>query len=505
MKKLTLLLVTALVSAGFLSYIGAQQSGSGVPGGASFSAQYKLNATTFGGATPGAAGTVLTSNGAAAAPTYQTSGAPTGAALTRVSDTNVTLTLGGTPTTALLNAASITAGWTGTLAAARGGTDGASPTDDSVMVGSGTAWITKTLTSCSTASSAVTYNTSTNAWGCNTISSGSPGGSDTQIQYNNATAFGGSAAFIWNDTTHTLSLGNAATPPLIGTVVTATTGTPMTVYAGDCSGASCTASTLLIRAGQGTSSSSTTGGAITVRAGNADTGNRSGGNASFISGAGTGLNDAGNVFITGGVAASGTSGSVTISSPNTGSFKGNITLNTGGNDRVVLTGANSASTGVKFPGYGAGTLVTDSSGNITVSTSIPVETTSTFTVTAATGLTTTPSESWTYVKTGNVVTLRWPNNSGLAGTSNAGTFVSAVGDIPAAIRPAAVVNFCGSAATDNSATNKMGGFSMSTAGTLTFLFNGANAVCGGTAWTSSGAKGFSNAANSPNTFTYTLN
>lgn len=42
-----------------------------------------------------------------------------GAALTKADDTNVTLTLGGTPATALLKAASITAGWTGRLAYAR--------------------------------------------------------------------------------------------------------------------------------------------------------------------------------------------------------------------------------------------------------------------------------------------------------------------------------------------------------------------------------------------------
>lgn len=41
------------------------------------------------------------------------------AALTKTDDTNVTLTLGGAPTTALLAATSITVGWTGTLAAAR--------------------------------------------------------------------------------------------------------------------------------------------------------------------------------------------------------------------------------------------------------------------------------------------------------------------------------------------------------------------------------------------------
>lgn len=43
----------------------------------------------------------------------------TPAALTKVDDTNITLTLGGTPGTALLQAVSITAGWTGTLADAR--------------------------------------------------------------------------------------------------------------------------------------------------------------------------------------------------------------------------------------------------------------------------------------------------------------------------------------------------------------------------------------------------
>lgn len=46
----------------------------------------------------------------------------TGAALTATNDTNVTITLGGTPATSLLRAASITLGWTGSLAITRGGT-----------------------------------------------------------------------------------------------------------------------------------------------------------------------------------------------------------------------------------------------------------------------------------------------------------------------------------------------------------------------------------------------
>lgn len=48
--------------------------------------------------------------------------AGTAAALTKTDDTNVTLTLGGTPNTALLQATSLTLGWTGQLGLTRGGT-----------------------------------------------------------------------------------------------------------------------------------------------------------------------------------------------------------------------------------------------------------------------------------------------------------------------------------------------------------------------------------------------
>ncbi len=58
-----------------------------------------------------------------------------GAALTKTDDTNVTLTLGGTPTTALLAAASLTLGWTGLLSVARGGTGIGSTTAYGVLLG----------------------------------------------------------------------------------------------------------------------------------------------------------------------------------------------------------------------------------------------------------------------------------------------------------------------------------------------------------------------------------
>lgn len=71
---------------------------------------------------PGTDGYQFTTHGAAANPTWEAGSTVTPSALTKTNDTNVTLTLGGTPTTALLQATSLTLGWTGTLAASRGGT-----------------------------------------------------------------------------------------------------------------------------------------------------------------------------------------------------------------------------------------------------------------------------------------------------------------------------------------------------------------------------------------------
>lgn len=94
----------------------------------------------IGGATYGSAAQYFRSAGSAAAPTWATVAASeigSGAALTGANDTNVTLTLGGTPTTALLAAASLTLGWTGTLGVARGGTNLASYAVGDVLYASG--------------------------------------------------------------------------------------------------------------------------------------------------------------------------------------------------------------------------------------------------------------------------------------------------------------------------------------------------------------------------------
>ena len=69
----------------------------------------------------------------------------TGAALTEVDDTNVTLTLGGSPSTALLAATSMTLGWTGQLAVSRGGTGASSLTSGYLLKGNGTSAVSASV------------------------------------------------------------------------------------------------------------------------------------------------------------------------------------------------------------------------------------------------------------------------------------------------------------------------------------------------------------------------
>lgn len=97
-----------------------------------------------------------TGNGSAsAAPAWATiTGSDiTGAALTKTDDTNVTLTLGGTPATSLLRAASIAVGWSGTLAVGRGGLGiSSTPTNGQIPIGNGTNYVAATITGSTTIS-----------------------------------------------------------------------------------------------------------------------------------------------------------------------------------------------------------------------------------------------------------------------------------------------------------------------------------------------------------------
>lgn len=118
----TALLQPVSLTLGWTGQLSPARGGTGVNNG--------TNTLTLAGnlATSGAFNSTFTMTGATNV-TFPTSGTlattsqlPTPSALTRTDDTNVTITLGGTPNTALLQAVSLTMGWSGQLSPARGGT-----------------------------------------------------------------------------------------------------------------------------------------------------------------------------------------------------------------------------------------------------------------------------------------------------------------------------------------------------------------------------------------------
>lgn len=96
--------------------------------------------------------------GVGAAPSYTAAGA-----LTKTDDTNVTMTLGGNPNTSLLRAASMTLGWTGTLAVGRGGIG--VNTITGIMQGNGTGAVTGITNSSTVGQILRVTGASTYAWG----------------------------------------------------------------------------------------------------------------------------------------------------------------------------------------------------------------------------------------------------------------------------------------------------------------------------------------------------
>jgi hypothetical protein len=134
----------------------------------------------------------------------------TGAALTVASDTNVTLTLGGTPSTALLVASSVTAGWTGTLSATRGGTGlNTSASSGVPTINSGTWAINNVLTSTrilfAGASNTITSSADLTWSGTVFIASGTSGaGGVVDIQARNLDTTGATRLIIGNNTSATI-------------------------------------------------------------------------------------------------------------------------------------------------------------------------------------------------------------------------------------------------------------------------------------------------------------
>lgn len=135
------------------------------------------------------------------------------AALTKTDDTNVTVTLGGSPTTALLSATSLTLGWTGQLSLTRGGTNAnltASnggvfySTSSAGAILSGTATANKMLLSGSSAAP---------TWSTSTIPTSS--GTSGNLLTSDGTNWLSSAPTFWN----TSGATSITTPTITGTPI----------------------------------------------------------------------------------------------------------------------------------------------------------------------------------------------------------------------------------------------------------------------------------------------
>lgn len=135
-----------------------------------------------------------------------TAGGITPAALTKVDDTNVTLTLGGTPNTALLQATSLTLGWTGTLSETRGGTAQSTYTLGDILYSSATNTLSK-----------LSGNTTTSKMFLSQTGDGVNSAAPTWEVINGSDITGENLTRV-NDTNVTLTLGGTPTGSVLNSV-----------------------------------------------------------------------------------------------------------------------------------------------------------------------------------------------------------------------------------------------------------------------------------------------
>ena len=130
---------TMTLTAGWTGQLAVGRGGTGA---ATLTGVVIGNATSAFTAVAGTAGQFLRRNTANSAYEFRTlqGGDIAGSELTKTDDTNVTLSLGGTPASALLQPVSITLGWTGQLSVSRGGTGASTLTG--VLIGNGTSAVT---------------------------------------------------------------------------------------------------------------------------------------------------------------------------------------------------------------------------------------------------------------------------------------------------------------------------------------------------------------------------
>ena len=165
---------------------------------------------------------------------------------------------------------------------------------------------------------------------------GTPGGSNTQIQFNDSSAFGGDSAFTWDKTNHILSLGESGTPANITTpentidleinlnVVSQEDGSGglIRIRAGDSGQTNGDGGTLYLVAGDSNASNSGNGGDVSINAGDGDVGGLGGDIVVEAGQGGSTDGEGGSVDITSGIGVGAGSGGVLTLSAGQGGTSG---------------------------------------------------------------------------------------------------------------------------------------------------------------------------------------
>lgn len=349
----------------------------------------------------------------------------------------------------------------GTLGVARGGTNLTTSTDDNTMVGNGTTWESKAIPNCGSSTQALAYNTTTNAFSCQTVtgSGGAPGGSTTQVQYNNAGAFAGSAEFTWDGTYLSLTSDSGVSGAFFSdfgdSIISASSnggGVPLLTIHNTNSGANAI-SQLLVK-------------------------NNS------------------NISLENVISSSGFSGSI-----GTSQFSGSMAaLRTTSSYPLSIQTNNSERIAIA----GDGSVVNLKATTVQVNGASITPSTGTFTATFDDACTTSPTMVFDYVAIGNMVTMIARSSSGFSCTSDSTGFATSGAPVPSAIRPTTgfIASQLVGGFVDNGA-NINGCIFITSGGNIQFLPQlTAGAACTGL-WTSSGSK---SAISYPNaTISYILN
>jgi hypothetical protein len=126
---------------------------------------------------------------------------------------------------------------------------------------------------------------------------GTPGGSDTQVQFNDASTFGGDSAFTWTKASNILTLDDGSGGDFSGGVIVTGGTSDISFITNGKSSADVISGSLFINTGNASGTGSASGGYVSIRAGNGTANDASGGFVEIVSGEASGSGLRSSIFI----------------------------------------------------------------------------------------------------------------------------------------------------------------------------------------------------------------